>query len=61
MNWSSLLWLFTLFYSPGYKRFTQIPLNIQDKVPNTTCLYLFACWHINMYFFLVWLICWGSN
>ena len=38
-----------------------IPLNIQDMVSNTTCLYLFACWHRSMYFFLLWLICWGSN
>ena len=28
-----------------------IPLNIQDMVSNTTCLYLFACWHRFMYFF----------
>ena len=38
-----------------------IPLNIQYMVSNTTCLYLFACWHRSMYFFLLWLICWGSN
>ena len=38
-----------------------IPLNIQDMVSNMTCLYLFACWHRSMYFFLLWLICWGSN
>ena len=29
-----------------------IPLNVQDKVSNTTCLYLFACWYRSMYFFL---------
>ena len=39
----------------------RIALNIQDMVSNTTCLYLFACWHRSMHFFLLWLICWGSN
>ena len=29
----------------------QIPLNVQDKVSNMTCLYLFACLHRSMYFF----------
>ena len=38
-----------------------IPLNIQDMVSNTTCLYLFASWHRSVYLFLLWLICWGSN
>ena len=28
-----------------------IPLNIQDMVSNTTCLYLFACLHRSIYFF----------
>ena len=35
----------------------RIPLNYQDKVSNTTCLYVFACWHRFMYFFILWLIC----
>ena len=35
----------------------QIPLNVQDKVSNTTGLYLFASWHRSMYFLLLWPIC----
>ena len=29
----------------------KIALNIQVNVSNKPCLYLFACWHIFMYFF----------
>ena len=30
----------------------KIALNVQDNVSNIPCLYLFACWHRFMYFFL---------
>ena len=39
----------------------RIPINVQDKVSNTTCLYLFAYWHRFMYFVLLWLFCLRSN
>ena len=29
----------------------KIALNVQVKVSNMPCLYLFACWHRIMYFF----------
>ena len=28
----------------------RIPLNVQDQVSITTCLYLFSCWHRSMNF-----------
>ena len=31
----------------------KIALNIQVNVSNMPCLYLFACWHRLMYFFLL--------
>ena len=62
-KWIKVPYYGVLHYCPAQVTYVTpwIPLNIQDMVSNTTCLYLFACWHRSMYFFLLWLICWGSD